>query len=152
MKRQELKKELYKQTQKTIEKDAIYSQHALKNHVMARILCVSRLLFPLKKYHRTHVIMKIGRTSAPGTNSNTDTIPIHRNIKRQATIPATSSTSPITGTANTATIYSLMSKTKQRMSASNSTLLKTKYPGTAFNWPQPSGNCVALLIREHVYY
>ena len=91
---------------------------------------------------------KIGRISAPGTSSNKDTIPIQRNIKRQATIPATSSKSPIPGTAKTATIYSLTSRTRQRMSESNSTLLKTKYPGKGFNPTQLSKDCVALFIRN----
>jgi hypothetical protein len=87
----------------------------------------------LTKYHNNHVMMKIGRISAPGTSSNKDTIPIQRNITRQAIIPTTSSTSPTTGKSKTAATYSLMSSTIQSISENNSTSLKTKYSGRSLN-------------------
>ena len=87
----------------------------------------------LRKYHTNHVMMKIGRMSAPGTSSNKDTIPIQRNITRQAIIPTTSSMSPTTGMIKTAATYSLMSNTIQSMSENNSTSLKTKYSGKDLN-------------------
>jgi hypothetical protein len=87
----------------------------------------------LRKYHTSHVMMKIGRMSAPGTSSNKDTSPIQRNITKQAIIPTTSSTSPTTGKSKTAATYSLMSNTKQSMSENNSTSLKTKYSGKSLN-------------------
>ena len=46
-------------------------------------------------------MMKIGRTSAPGTNSTKDTNPIQRNMAKQTKIPTTSNTSPTTGIVNT---------------------------------------------------
>ena len=72
-------------------------------------------------------MMKIGKMSAPGTSSKKVMTPIHRNIKRQATIPTISNISPIKGMIKTAAIYSLMSSTIQNMSENNSTSLKTKY-------------------------
>ena len=87
----------------------------------------------LRRYHTSHVMMKIGRMSAPGTSSNKDIIPIQRNITRQAIIPTTSSTSPTTGKSKTAATYSLMSNTIQSTSENNSTSLKTKYSGKGLN-------------------
>jgi hypothetical protein len=99
----------------------------------------------LRKYHTNHVMMKIGRMSAPGTSSNKDTSPIQRNITKQAIIPTTSNTSPTTGKSKTAATYSLMSNTKQSMSENNSTSLKTKYSGKSLNsllrFPKPLSPC-----------
>ena len=95
----------------------------------------------LRKYHTSHVMMKIGRMSAPGTSSNKDTIPIQRNITRQAIIPTTSNMSPTTGKSKTAATYSLMSNTIQSMRENNSTSSKTKYSGkgltSLFRFPKP---------------
>jgi hypothetical protein len=96
------------------------------------LFCSSLFCF-LRKYHASHVMMKIGRMSAPGTSSNKDTIPIQRNITRQAIIPTTSSMSPTTGKSKTAATYSLMSSSIQSMSENNSTSLKTKYSGKSLN-------------------
>jgi len=108
------------------------------------LFCSSLFCF-LRKYHASHVMMKIGRMSAPGTSSNKDTIPIQRNITRQAIIPTTSNTSPTTGKSKTAATYSLMSNTKQSMSENNSTSLKTKYSGkgltSLLRFPKPLSPC-----------
>lgn len=98
------------------------------NHFFCNLFCPSPSCF-LRKYHTNHVMMNIGRMSAPGTSSNRDTSPIQRKITRQAIIPATSNISPTTGMIKTAVIYSLMSNTTQSMSENNSTSLKTKYSG-----------------------
>jgi len=104
-------------------------------------LFCSSLFCLLRKYHTSHVMMKMGRMSAPGTSSNKDTIPIQRNNTRQAIIPTTSNMSPTTGMSKTAATYSLMSNTIQSMSENNSTSLKTKYSGKSLNplfrFPKP---------------
>jgi len=103
----------------------------LRNHFSA-VFFVLLSCF-LRKYQASHVMMKIGRMSAPGTSSNRDTSPIQRNIARQAIIPTTSSMSPTTGKSKTAATYSLMSSTIQSMSENNSTSVKTKYSGKGLN-------------------
>jgi len=80
-----------------------------------------------RKYHVSHVMMKIGRMSAPGTSSNKDISPIHRNMARQAMSPTMSRMSPTTGRSRTATIYSLTSSIMQITRKSNSSPVKTKY-------------------------
>lgn len=76
--------------------------------------------------------MKVGRISTPGTNSNKEISPIHRNIIKEATIPTKSKISPVTGIINSATIYSLMSNTKQTIKERSSFSVKTKYLGKVF--------------------
>jgi len=109
------------------------NQHAPRYvHFFRNLSCSSFFCF-LTKYHNNHVMMKIGKISAPGTSSNKDTIPIQRNITKQAIIPTKSSTSPTTGKSKTAATYSLMSSTIQSVSENNSTSLKTKYSGKSLN-------------------
>ena len=79
------------------------------------------------KYHTNHVIIKIGRISAPGTSSNKDRIPTQRNIKRQAAIPTISRRSPIIGKSKIAATYSLTSSITQIVRKINSFSEKTKY-------------------------
>ena len=74
--------------------------------------------------------MKIGKMSAPGTNSNKDTIPTQRNMTRQARIPTISSKSPTAGNSKIATKYLLMSNVMHTMSEINSFSVITKYFGT----------------------
>jgi len=110
------------------------NQHAQRYiHFFCNLSCSSFFFCFLRRYHTSHVMMKIGRMSAPGTSSNKDTIPIQRNITRQAIIPTTSNMSPTTGMSKTAATYSLMSNTIQSMSENNSTSLKTKYSGKGLN-------------------
>ena len=72
-------------------------------------------------------MIKIGRTSAPGTNSTKDTNPIQRNMAKQTKIPATSNTSPTTGIVNTTATYSITSSITQKISDKSSISVKTKY-------------------------
>jgi hypothetical protein len=110
------------------------NQHAQRYvHFFCNLSCSSFFFCFLRRYHTSHVMMKIGRMSAPGTSSNKDTIPIQRNITRQAIIPTTSNMSPTTGKSKTAATYSLMSNTIQSTSENNSTSLKTKYSGKGLN-------------------
>ena len=110
------------------------NQHAQRYiHFFCNLSCSSFFFCFLRRYHTSHVMMKIGRMSAPGTSSNKDTIPIQRNITRQAIIPTTSNMSPTTGMSRTAATYSLISNTIQSMSENNSISLKTKYSGKGLN-------------------
>lgn len=77
-------------------------------------------------------MMKVGKTSNPGTNSNKETSPTHRNIIKEVTIPTKSKISPVTGIINSATTYSLMSNTMQTIKESSSSSVKTKYFGKVF--------------------
>jgi hypothetical protein len=78
------------------------------------------------------VIIKIGRTSAPGNNSIKDANPIQRNMNKQNMIPIISNISPINGIVNTAAAYSITSKNTQITSVTSSISVKTKYRGTYF--------------------
>ena len=115
----------------------IYSASSSCMHYLVLIflcnLSCSTFLAFLRRYHANQVIMKIGRTSAPGTSSNKLTTPIQRNIRRQATIPTISNISPITGIIKTAAMYSLISNSRHSMRENNSTPLKMKYSGTGLN-------------------
>jgi len=75
-------------------------------------------------------MIKIGRTSAPGTNSTKDTNPIQRNMAKQTKIPTTSNKSPTTGIVNTTATYSITSSITQKISDKSSISVKTKYWGT----------------------
>ena len=122
--------------------------HALSCACFLCNLSCSTFFAFLRRYHANQVIMKIGRTSAPGTSSNKLIIPIQRKIKRQATIPTISSISPITGIIKLAAMYSLMSNSRHNMRENNSTPLKMKYSGTGlnslFNSYKPL-SCVSLM-------
>ena len=98
--------------------------------------CAVLFLRFLIKYHINHVMIKMGRMSAPGTNSNKDMIPTQRNIAIQAIIPTMSRISPIIVTSKTATTYSLTSNNTHIMREINSSSVKTKYLGKDFN-PSP---------------
>jgi len=98
--------------------------------------CAALFLRFLIKYHINHVMIKMGRMSAPGTNSNKDMIPTQRNIARQAIIPTMSRISPTMVTSRTTTTYSLTSNNTHIMRKINSSSVKTKYLGKDFN-PSP---------------
>ena len=83
----------------------------------------------LRKYQTNQVMMKIGSTSAPGTNSSKDIIPTNLNMSKQAMVPKMSSRSPTTGMIKIVTTYSLMSNNMQTMSESNSSSVNKKYRG-----------------------
>jgi hypothetical protein len=74
-------------------------------------------------------MMKMGRISTPGTSSNRDTIPIRRNMAKQAIIPIMSRKSPYNGSKRTPNMYSLMSNIIQTIRVSSSYSVKTKYRG-----------------------
>ncbi len=86
----------------------------------------------LARYQISQVMMKVGRMSKPGTSSNNDTIPIKRNIAKQATIPIMSRKSPTMGRSRIANMYSLMSSIMQTTRVSNSYSVKTKYRKKSF--------------------
>jgi len=81
----------------------------------------------LVTYHKIHVIMKIGKISAPGISSIIEKTPIHLNIKILPKIPAKSRKSPNKGNKRIATIYSLISKRMQMLRNSNSISVKITY-------------------------
>ena len=91
------------------------------------------LLF-LVKYHMIHVIIKIGKMSAPGTSSINVTNPTHPNIRTLANIPAISRMSPNKGNNRIASIYSLTSRIMQTLRNNNSISVKIKYLGFLFGW------------------
>ena len=76
--------------------------------------------------------MKVGRMSTVGTSSSNDTIPIKRNMAKQATMPMMSRKSPTRGRSRIANIYSMMSSVIQITRVSNSYSVKTKYPEEYF--------------------
>jgi len=73
--------------------------------------------------------MKIGRMSAPGTNSSKDMIPTNLNMSKQAMVPKMSNKSPTTGRSKIVATYSLMSNNMQTISESNSPSVNKKYRG-----------------------
>ena len=80
-------------------------------------------------YHTSHVIMKIGRMSAPGSNSAKDTKSIQRNMNIQPKIPIMSNTSPVRGNVSTPAAYSVTSNITQKIRERSSISVKTKYRG-----------------------
>ena len=102
----------------------------LRNYRIGNARDCGWLFFFLRKYHINHVIIKIGRTSAPGTNSTNDAIPIQRKMAMQIKIPTISNISPTTGIVNTTAAYSMISNITHNTSEKSSISVKTKYWGT----------------------
>ena len=75
----------------------------------------------------THVKIKIGKISAPGTSSIIEIKPTQPNIKKLAKIPAKSRKSPNNGSNRIAAMYSLTSKSTQMLRNNSSISEKTMY-------------------------
>jgi len=133
---------------KVLPRNRMLARSCMRHFVLiflCNLSCSTFLAF-LRRYHANQVIMKIGRTSAPGTSSNKLITPIQRKIKRQATIPTISSISPITGIIKLAAMYSLISNSRHSMRENNSTPLKIKYSGTGLNSLSNSTNLFLVYL------